>query len=1057
MSQPERIFIGWDKPLAAAVAEQILKERVQRKEKHDGGTRTQGVVDLGDQLVIAPSAFAGRMIQEALAAQAGALLLPRIITPSAFLSQSRDPSDEAEANDGDEVAGKEAMLLAWVSVLSLRINRADHPALFPSKQAGPMNPDGAQALAEDLMRLRDELSASASGMTFAEMSEHVVLKSGDFPISQVERWNDLAELERLYLEHLSELGLSDHNDHRRAVAMSDQLPPGTEAIWLACVTDPQPLLQTALERRMAKTPVRVLIAADEKVDGEAFSEWGVPDAQAWSTPRGSAWPDFADTVHIVRKPEDGLETLTRLVSKFHTDKAKLLNVVGRLAITPCDRETHPALITRALHGMARGEGDKPLIETANPLGRRHRVHGIHHAMAALLDFVEVSSFRNLRRCADIPSVAMRLGLTGIEVKKKDGEDGKLSWYKMQQLLDAVSAALPPQAIDDAIEFAERQPIDGDVEPHVKRRNEDIRACVAVLEVASKAAKGLQTAKWRELGEALLALAQPMTGKETPHDEWNFASDVSQAIEASLDALESGRPEQTGLSQVDVVRLALQSSAGRSFRGDMDRHAVNLPGWMEIPWEPVPHLIIFGLTDDLVPGSRHAHPFLPAALRSALHLPSSARQFANAAYTLELVRRQRSSTGRVDVIVPRLNDKGDGLRPSRLLMLSPDTADDRLLGEVGSDGKLKGARGRLDHLLVETAPPPSEPAWVIPSEHRLNPTLLLPDDSEKAEKRLTKLHNSISATAFKTYLEDPSQYWLKHALGMSESSHGEMELDAAGFGTLAHAAVEAFGRDEKANALSDPDEIQTLLEQKLDEHFDERFGDQPNSTLLLQREMARARLQAFALSQAQLHVDGWRILEVEGQLPEIEIITGFKLRGRYDRLDCRVSGGKTEYRVYDYKTFAEAKKPFSTHLYSKKPFIKGIELGQFEVPQPPDKKGKPVDPKPYRWKDLQLPAYYWALTQGHSEVAKGKLDVGYICLSADVSADPIQMWDNFGDEFFSYAQTCMKHVAEAVARRGDSQAFQPATEPARYPVLEHLSGRAAGDYMDITQLGTAKKA
>lgn len=1043
-TKPKRLFMGWGNLLATSVAEQLLAACPKR----------DGLIDLGDQIIIVPSAFAGRMIQEALAAQAGALLLPRIITPSAFLSQRRDSSEETDTNEGDEVAGKEAMLLAWVSVLSGRINRADHPALFPSKQQGPMNPEGAQALAEDLMRLRDELSASASGMTFAEMANHNVLTSGDFPASQVERWKDLTELERLYLEQLQELGLSDHNDHRRTIALSEQLPQGTEAIWLACVTDPQPLLLTALKRRLNKTPVYVLIAADEKVDAGAFNEWGVPDAQAWSTPRGSAWPDFADTVHIVRKPEDGLETLVQLVGKFHPDKANAFNVVGRLAITPCDREIHPALITRALHGMARGEGDKPLIETANPLGRRHRDHVIHHAVAALLDFVEVASFRNLRRCADIPTLAMRLGLTGIEIKKQDGEDGKLSWYKMQQLLDAVSAALPPQNLDDAIEFAQRQPIDGDVDPHEKYRNQNIRACVVVLEAASKVVKRLQVAAWKELGESLLTLAQPMTGKDTPHDEWNFASDVSQAIEASLHALESGRPEQTGLSQVDVVRLALQSSAGRSFRGDMDRHAVNLPGWMEIPWEPVPHLIIFGLTDDLMPGSCHAHPFLPSALRSALDLPSSARQFAQAAYTLELVRRQRSSTGRIDVIVPRLNDKGDGLRPSRLLMLSPETTDDRMLGEVGPDGKAKGLRGRLDHLLVETAPPPSEPAWVIPQEHRLNPTLLISDDATKAEGRLKKLHNSISATAFKTYLEDPAQYWLKHALGMSESSHGEMELDAAGFGTLAHAAVEAFGRDKIANTLSDPDEIQALMEKKLDEHFKERFGDQPNSTLLLQREMARTRLQAFALSQAQLHGEGWRILEVEGQLPEIEIIPGFKLRGRYDRLDVNTDG--VHFRVYDYKTFAEARNPLGTHLYSKRPFKKGIELGQFEVPQPPDKKGKPRDPKPYRWKDLQLPAYYWALTQGHPKVAKGKLDVGYICLSADTSAEPIQMWKDYGDAFDSYARICMIEVAKAISSRA-SESFQPALEPARYPVLGHLNGRHAEDYMNITKLGTSEIA
>jgi ATP-dependent helicase/nuclease subunit B len=675
-------------------------------------------------------------------------------------------------------------------------------------------------------------------------------------------------------------------------------------------------------------------------------------------------------------------------------------------------------------------------------------------MSALLNFVENPTFQNLRCCSDMPTLASRLGLSGVTFKKKDGEEAKIGWYRMQQQLDAVSAAIPPQQLDETIEFAQRQPTEGDVEPHVKRRNEDIVASAAILNVAQTCVDGLNGADWKTLGETLLALAQPMTNKETPHDEWNFASDVSQAIESSLVALESGQPEKTGLTKVDIVRLALQSAGGRSFRGDMDRHAVNLPGWMEIPWEPVPHLVIFGLTDDLVPGSRHAHPFLPTSLRRALGLPSSAQQFANAAYTLELVRCQRTETGRVDIIVPRLNDKGEGLRPSRLLMLSPEKEGDHLLGEVGSDGKAKGPRGRLDHLLTETAPPASEPAWVIPAQHHLNPTLTLASDAEQAEKRLTKLHNSISATAFKTYLEDPSQYWLKHALGMSASSHGEMELDAAGFGTLAHSAVEAFGKDAQANELSDAGEIQKLLEKKLDEYFAERFGESPGSTLLLQREMARARLQAFALSQAQLHGEGWRILEVEGQLPEIEIIEGFKLRGRFDRLDYNTDG--TRFRVYDYKTFAEVKNPAGTHLYGKKPFNKGIELGQFEVRREP-KNGKPQADKPYRWKDLQLPAYYWALTEGRKQdVGNGKLEVGYLCLSADIDAEPIQMWKDFEKDFFEASKKCMKDVATAISKRA-AENFQPSAEPARYPVLEHLSGRRVAEYMDITKLGTAEKA
>ena len=183
---------------------------------------------------------------------------------------------------------------------------------------------------------------------------------------------------------------------------------------------------------------------------------------------------------------------------------------------------------------------------------------------------------------------------------------------------------------------------------------------------------------------------------------------------------------------------------------------------------------------------------------------------SSAYALELVRRLRAKNGRLDIIVPRLNAQNEGLRPSRLLMLSPEKDGDTLLGE----GK---NRGRLDHLLDEPEVPRAEPIWSVSDAMKLDPTLTLQADDQRAEEKLTRLRRSISATAFKTYLEDPCQYWMKQALGMSESKHGEMELDAADFGTMAHAAVEKFGKDETAR---DTPEAEKIAEKEIDCIMDE---------------------------------------------------------------------------------------------------------------------------------------------------------------------------------------------------------------------------------------------
>jgi ATP-dependent helicase/nuclease subunit B len=1037
MSLPERIFLGWEQPLAEAVADRLLA----------AVPRQDGIWDLGAQLVLVPSAFASRMVQEALARKAGALLLPQITTPSHFLSGAGFQNGDPELAEPEEVAGREAMALAWVAVLTdPGFNRADYPALFQQDRPGPMTPAGALAFAQDLLQLQDELGVAAEGLGFAETARHAAWKRPELQAAagQVARWEQLARLEERYLGKLAALGLVDHNRHRRQVALSSDLPAGIEAVWLAGVIDLPPLLETALTVRGTRTAVRVLIAA-EPGDAGAFDAWGRPDAAAWAQPRGSPWPDFAGTVHVVQKPEDGLECLGRLVRQHHTrvrgDGGSTLEAVGRLAVVPCDREAYPALITRELHALARGPGGEPLLNTANPLGRRHQDHGIHHAMAALLDLADEPTFGNLRRCVNHPVVAGRLRLTELEQAEAPGGGRKpIGWHHLQRLLDAVSAATAPQPLDETLAFARSVRVDGGVEPRQRVQNQRIREAATAVEAGLQAAVELRALGWRQLGERALALAQPGRGAGLAEDEWLFAADVSEAIEAALGGLQPGRPEATALTARDVVRLALRAAGARSFRGDIDREAVNLPGWLEIPWEPVPHLVLFGLTDDLVPGVRHAHPFLPATLRAALGLGSPAQQFAQAACALELVRRQRAQGGRVDVIVPRHNDQGDGLRPSRLLMLSPERGGDTLLGTAGCPG-------RLDHLLREVRAARAEPIWDIPPEHRLDATLRLPADPAKADVKRQRLRGSISATAFKTYLENPADFWLKHALGMSETSHDAIELDAAGFGTLLHAAVEAFGRDPETRDLTDRETIFRALEAKLEGHFRERFGRAPAGSLLLQRETARVRLRAFAGAQAQLRDEGWSMLEVEGSLPEIPIAEGFTLRGRFDRLDVHRDGRR--FRVYDYKSFAKAKPPERTHLAKSKA---SGELGYFELPSTA-KSGKGA-PQGWRWKDLQLPAYDWALTAGRPEVGQGSLEVGYLCLSGEANPEVVRVWTGFAGTFRTAARACMREIAGLLAR-GGPESFQPAAQAATYPVLEHLAGRRPEVVLNLATLGATE--
>ena len=202
------------------------------------------------------------MLQEALARQAGALLLPQIATPSLFLSGAGGERADPDLAEPEEVAGREVMVLAWVAVLTdPGFDRADYPALFQPDRPGPMTPAGALAFAQDLLQLQDELGLAAEGLGFAETARHAAWRRPELQAAagQVARWEQLARLEERYLAQLERLGLVDHNRHRRAVAQSDALPAGCEAIWLAGVLDPPPLLETALSARGERVALRVQI------------------------------------------------------------------------------------------------------------------------------------------------------------------------------------------------------------------------------------------------------------------------------------------------------------------------------------------------------------------------------------------------------------------------------------------------------------------------------------------------------------------------------------------------------------------------------------------------------------------------------------------------------------------------------------------------------------------------------------------------------------------------------------------------------------------------------
>ena len=72
-------------------------------------------------------------------------------------------------------------------------------------------------------------------------------------------------------------------------------------------------------------------------------------------------------------------------------------------------------------------------------------------------------------------------------------------------------------------------------------------------------------------------------------------------------------------------------------------------------------------DHLIPRVTHAHPYLPASLRTLAGLPTNEAVFASAAFTFEQLWRRRLGHGWLDVIVPQQD--ADGTLPDKVAVIS----------------------------------------------------------------------------------------------------------------------------------------------------------------------------------------------------------------------------------------------------------------------------------------------------------------------------------------------------------------------------------------------------
>ena len=308
-----------------------------------------------------------------------------------------------------------------------------------------------------------------------------------------------------------------------------------------------------------------------------------------------------------------------------------------------------------------------------------------------------------------------------------------------------------------------------------------------------------------------------------------------------------------LHSTDTVRLLLSEVAGKSIAAPPDRGAIELLGWLELPLDDAPALIVTGFNEGRVPSSLNADLFLPNRLRRALGIEDNDRRYARDAYALSLLAASREQ---LRLIAGKRSTDGDPMLPSRLLFAcDEETAARRVKKFFAAAEKLSRTFCAKHRAPTDQRAPTGRwsagARWSGRFGKRFLTPFLTPFPAWKSPAAAAgRPVTSMRVTEFKDYLACPYRYYLKHILKLEALADSAAELDGAAFGSLAHEVLHAFGKGSLA-ASADAEAIREHLGQLLDECVLQQYGKAPMPSILVQVEQLRRRLAAFAQWQA-----GW---------------------------------------------------------------------------------------------------------------------------------------------------------------------------------------------------------
>ncbi|HQX50140.1 MAG TPA: PD-(D/E)XK nuclease family protein [Planctomycetaceae bacterium] len=923
-----RYFLDWNKPALPAAADYLIN-------RYASGDQ----LDLSNVILVFPGRRAARRMLELLVQRGGpkwpAMRPPRMVTFGQF--------PELLYLKQKEFADDLTQLLVWRKALYA----------VPVKEIGaalPNRPDENSvsswvALCESLRGQHNELAAD--GKDFDDVYRKLV-ELGN--LAEADRWKALRRIQAEYLVQMDDVQLWDRQEARLVAVQKKECHTNNDIILIG-TEDMNQIIRQMLDQIADR--VTALIHAPES-EADSFDEYGCVLPEQWET-RLLNIP--LDSTRIADSPPQQAQlTMLELAGfdgRFRADDITIgvaddsmvptltqamadAGIAGQWPIGMSIRDSRPfqLLSAMALHVASAHDDLPPDFATLTDFIRHPDVYDwiCQHLEQNLSDNDAIARRKNWLNALD-EYVAEHLQITpGVMLGRAPR---RIIVAEVCRAVEFLLRCLIP----DAVEADDARSAVGRPGPGIHRGKKFRQRTLDDLEGQVESSLTQQLEKRRSLSEwadgAVRILATIYRDRDLRSDSEADRGIVAcvtwlQALNEQLRRIPSSVLPKCTASQ--ALQLLLRQAGEAAIPPEVNDQAVELLGWLELPLDDSPVLVLTGFNEGKIPESINSDAFMPNSLRTLLELTDNRRRYARDAYVLTSMMHSRR---KLILIAGRTDVKGNPLAPSRLWFAAETKSLPERVRRFYSPEESNEVHGVVPEPAEPEAAPPRQSGFLVP------PPLSVPPAPEE-----------IPVTSFRDYLYCPYRYFLSRELRLRSVEDDVRELDAPAFGSLIHEVLKRFGQSDFRDAHSD-EAIETFLLQELHQEALGRFGRTRSATVSVQLKMIESRLSAFARWQAKNCQDGWRIYQTEKkyECADFSDIHGrpVKLVGRVDRIDKHAQTG--QYRVLDYKTSEAADKPEKTHR------------------------------KKDEWIDLQLPLYRLLV---RSEGITSNVELGYVQLPGDLA-------------------------------------------------------------------------